>query len=155
MNNQKICNFFVSENHLLTVVLPYINEKILENKKIALVLEKDLCVEVKEYLKKVRSLNFENERILKLEWKRTNIEKINIEEKDIIIVVGNAEYVENVNENIDLENKEVINCYKINNIEEIDNILENYTKILNTEGIKSIGKISQNIQKKKIIKTQI
>ena len=155
MNNQKICNFFVSENHLLTVVLPYINEKILENKKIALVLEKDLCVEVKEYLKKVRSLNFENEGILKLEWKRTNIEKINIEEKDIIIVVGNAEYVENVNENIDLENKEVINCYKINNIEEIDNILENYTKILNTEGIKSIGKISQNIQKKKIIKTQI
>lgn len=155
MNNQKICNFFVSENHLLTVVLPYINEKILENKKIALVLEKDLCVEVKEYLKKVKSLNFENERILKLEWKRTNIEKINIEEKDIIIVVGNAEYVENVNENINLESKEVINCYKINNIEEIDNVLENYTKILNTEGIKSIGKISQNIQKKKIIKTQI
>ena len=155
MNNQKICNFFVSENHLLTVVLPYINEKILENKKIALVLEKDLCVEVKEYLKKVKSLNFENERILKLEWKRTNIEKINIEEKDIIIVVGNAEYVENVNENINLESKEVINCYKINNIEEIDNVLENYTKILNTEGIKSIGKISQKIQKKKIIKTQI
>lgn len=36
MNNQKICSFYISEFHLLTIVLPYINEKILEKKKLQL-----------------------------------------------------------------------------------------------------------------------
>ena len=43
MNNQKVCSFYISEFHLLTIVLPYINPK----------LEIDNNIEV-EYSKEVK-----------------------------------------------------------------------------------------------------
>ena len=34
MNKKKMCSFFVSEYHLLTMLLPYINEEIVKNKNL-------------------------------------------------------------------------------------------------------------------------
>ena len=157
MNSKKICNFFVSDSHLLTALLPHINEKILENKNVQLILQNDMTFIVKEYLNKIKSLNLEKKKILNLEWKKTNLEKITIKDKDMVIIIGEREYIEEVNKkvetNADIE--EILECYRINDVKNINEILINYSLILDTEGIKSIQKNSQNAQKKKTIQTQI
>lgn len=157
MNNKKICSFFVSDYHLLTALLPYINEKIFEEKKILLILQNDMNKKVKEYFEKVKVLNLQKEEILNLEWKKSKLEKNNIDNEQIIITIGSKEYIEKVKNEIILSDKceEIIDCYLIKDMEEIDNILPKYSKILNTEGIKSLEKNLQNAQKRKTIKTQI
>ncbi len=158
MNNKKICSFFVSEYHLLTVLLPYINEKILEEKNIELVLQNDMNIKVKEYLSKVKSLNLENEEILKLKWKKTKIEKVTLKSKEIIIVVGNQKYIEDAKKIIDITSniEEIVDCYSISNdMEEINKIVARYEEILNTDGKHNLEKNSQNTQKRKTIQTQM
>ena len=158
MNNQKVCSFYISEFHLLTVVLPYINEKIIEQKEIAVILQKDINTNVKTYLKNVRNLNLNSEKLIEINWKKSNKENINnsLKGKDII-VIGNKEYIDEVNnrlEDID-EICEILNCYKVNEIERIDKILSEHDKILSTKGKKDVKKFSQNAQKRKTIRTQI
>ncbi len=157
MNNKEICSFFVSDYHLLTALLPYINEKIFDEKKIQLILENDMNKKVKEYFDKVKVLNLQKEEILNLEWKKSKLEKISSNDEQIIITIGSKEYIEKVKNVINLNNEceEIIDCYLIKDMEEIDNILPNYNKILNTEGVKNLKENSQNAQKRKTIKTQI
>ncbi len=118
MNNQKICSFYISEFHLLTILLPYINEKIIEQKEIAVVLQNDISKNVKTYLNNVRNLNLNKERIINIGWKKSQKENIsNIEGKDII-VIGDKKYIEEVNNNIDKQFNvcEILNCYKVDDI---------------------------------------
>ena len=68
MKNQKTCSFFVSNAHLLTIILPYINEKISEGKKVKIITQTDLTDEVKKYLKNVKKLN--NDNIKKIQMKK-------------------------------------------------------------------------------------
>ena len=155
MNSQKICNFFVSEAHLLTAVLPYINEKILEDKNIELVLQNDMTTNVKEYLNKVKSLNVDKEKVLKLNWKKT--EKININDKEIIIIIGDEEFIKKVNKMINISDmtEEILNCYKIYSVEQVNEILYEYDEMLSTDGKNKIYKNLQNVQKGRTIQTQI
>ncbi len=156
MKNKKICSFFVSEFHLLTTILPYINEKILENKKIELVLQKDMTIKVKEYLNKVKSLNIKSESILKLDWGKKKIDKILKKDNQIILVIGDKEFIDEIDSIINLDKvEEIIDCYRLDKNEELDKILDKYEKILSTEGIKSLIKNSQNTQERKTIQTQI
>lgn len=158
MNNQKVCSFYISEFHLLTIVLPYINEKIEEQKDIAVILQNDINTNVKTYLRNVRNLNLNNEKLIKLNWKKSDRENINssLKGKDII-VIGDKEYIDEVNEKLEKigEECEILNCYKVNEIERIDKILASHNKILSTKGKKDVKKFSQNAQKRKTIKTQI
>ena len=156
MNSQKICNFFVSEAHLLTAVLPYINEKILEDKNIELVLQNDMTTNVKEYLNKVKSLNVDKEKILKLNWKKTeNISSIKNEE--IMIIIGDEEYIRNANKVINVNDitEEILNCYKICSVEQVNEIISEYDEMLSTDGKNKIYKNLQNVQKGRTIQTQI
>ena len=155
MNSQKICNFFVSEAHLLTAVLPYINEKILEDKNIELVLQNDMTTNVKEYLNKVKSLNVDKEKISKLNWRKT--EKINIKDKEIIIIIGDEEFIKKVNNMINISDmtEEILNCYKIYSVEQVNEILYEYDEMLSTDGKNKIYKNLQNVQKGRTIQTQI
>ncbi len=156
MSNQKICSFYISEFHLLTILLPYINEKILEKKKIAVILQKDILGNVESYLNNVRNINLDKEKIINIGWKKTKSENMNdFEEKDVV-VIGNKEYIEEINKKLDNINVlEILNCYKVNEIERIDKILSNHNMVLNTEGTRDVKKFSQNAQKRKTIKTQI
>ena len=156
MNSQKICNFFVSEAHLLTAILPYINEKILEDKNIELVLQNDMTTNVKEYLNKVKSLNVDKEKILKLNWKKTeNISCIKNEE--IMIIIGDEEYIRNANKVININDitEEILNCYKICSVEQVNEIISEYDEMLSTDGKNKIYKNLQNVQKGRTIQTQI
>ncbi len=156
MKNQKICNFHVSDFHLLTVLLPYINEKIKEEKEIITISQKDLTGEVKKFLKSVKSFECEKEKIMSISWKRGRRVELEDNSNKVIFVIGTKEFIEEVSKEIGNKAYEVVNCYNINNGTEINEIIKEYSVVLTTEGKKEIyTKNSQNAQKRKTIKSQL
>lgn len=156
MENEKICSFYVSDFHLITILLPYINQKILEEKEIVTIFQNDVSKSIKRYLKNIKNLNIEKERILDIGWKEVKkVKKLDLEEK-IIIVSGEEDFVRSVNEEIidAKENFELLNCYKITNTDDISKISSEYTIFLNTSGKTDLTENSHNEQKTKTIQTQ-
>lgn len=150
MKEQKTCSFFVSKNHLLTVILPYINEKINEGKNVNIISQKDLTEDVKKYLKAVKEFN--NEKIMKIGWKSKKCSK-NINESTVLFIIGNKEFVENEEfENIACE---VVQCYEIKDIEIIKDVVEKYEYYLRTDGKLKIIKNSQKRQNSNTIISQL
>lgn len=162
----KLCSFYVSDWHLITMLLPYINRKINEEEKIVTVLENDIKNNVEILAKK---LNLKNEeKILNINWCKENDKyleiknclKNNKESNIIILVNGTKEYIDEANKNIDKiigENKErieqknikIINCYEIVEFNgSITEILDNHDKILNTSGEKEINEVFEDYERK-------
>lgn len=154
MNDKKVCSFYISEFHLFTILLPYINEKMSEKKEITLILEENLENSVKEYLKNVQIYN--KEEILSLEWKKCRNEK-SVDVKNIVVTIGSKKYINRVNNEFNNNEKieEIINCYMLEDVDEIDEIIKNYKYILKTKGLIILDKNSHNEQKRKTIKSQI
>lgn len=169
MKNQKnkvtkLCSFYVSDWHLVTMLLPYINKKINEEVEIATVLENNIENNVKTLVEKLNLKN--SEKILKINWKneRRNIEEIIKNEKETLIIVnGNKEFINNMNEEICSyleENEEeykntsikIVNCYEIIEFNgSIIEILDNHSKILNTSGEKEINEVFADYNRKEKI----
>lgn len=175
MENQKknifkLCSFYVSDWHIVTMLLPYINSQINENKKIIPIFERSINNNVETLVNK---LNLKNkEKILELNWKETNgikysninniIKKYN-NEQILIVVSGSKDFIERTNINIEksiLKNKinsnlKIVNCYEViefnNNIQEI---LDSHDKILNTSGERKIEDIFDGYEKNKKINTK-
>ena len=65
----------------------------------------------------------------------------------VIFIKGNKNYIKNINKNIEKwtennKNTHVIDCYNLEEISgKIDEIVNNYTKVLSTKGEKCLGKI--------------
>lgn len=154
MNNEKICSFYVSSSHLLTIILPYINEEIQAGKEVITILQNDFEQEVEQYLKNVKNLNIDYEKIRRIGWKKTRKSMIKKYVGKDILVIGNEQYIAEVNKKLNEESEynEIINCYKITKIKRIDDILSSHDKILNTSGKNE--KFSHNAQKRKTIKSQ-
>ena len=167
----KLCSFYVSDWHLVTMLLPYINKKINEEIQIATILEKEIANNVKTLVEK---LNLKNaDKIINLNWNSTDSKKYsnisNILEnsnKEIIIIVnGSKDYIEYANKNIEKyieknmeqikkQNKKikVINCYEIVEFNgSIVEILDKHDKILNTSGEKEINEIFEDYKRKEKI----
>ena len=148
---ERICGFYVSDWHLVTMILPYINKELNEKANIVTILEKDIEKNIKTLISK---LNLKNEKkVLKLNWKASkekNINEIlnkNYNENDknnILFVSGSKTYIDVINNDIfswmkenkiKNENLKIINCYEVtefnNNIVEI---LNSHNKVLNTSG---------------------
>ena len=160
-NIEKICSFYVSDWHLVTMLLPYINKQINEKANIVTLLEEDIEENIKTLIKK---LNLKNEKkILELDWKKTNgikysvlqnkMQEIKEEKINIIFISGRKNYLENTNKNIDKffnNNKEkcknikmkIINCYEVGEFNvNMQEILSSHNKILNTSGEKEICEV--------------
>lgn len=155
----KLCSFYVSDWHLVTMLLPYINQKINQKAKISTVLEKDIKQNVEILVKK---LNLKNkEKILNLNWS-TQYEikqKINELEKNqelVIFINGSKEFIEKYNRKLTryfethlIENKiKIINCYEVIEFNgSISQILDEHDKILNTSGEKEIKEVFEDYEK--------
>ena len=161
-NIEKICSFYVSDWHLVTMLLPYINKQINEKVNIITVLEKDIQENIITLLNK---LNLKNtEEILKINWKKTNglkyfelkkqMEKVDEKSKlNIVFINGNKSYIDITNKNIEKifkeENKKykevnikIINCFEVGDFNtNISNILSEHSKILNTSGEREICEV--------------
>lgn len=150
MKRLKVCSFFVSKTHLLTIILPYINEKISEGKNVKIISQIDLSDDVEKYIKTVKK--FDNESIKKICWNNKNkIDKIN--EKTILFFIGDENFIESRdNKKLCEEN---VKCYEIENIKSIEKIIQKNEYYLKTDGKFRIVKNSQNEQISNTIKAQL
>ena len=152
----KLCSFYVSDWHLVTMMLPYINQKVNEKAKIATILEKDIKENVVILVEK---LNLKNkEEILNVNWhKNENIKRQSNELKDnqefLILINGDENFIENQNKKIEkyfnthlIKNTiKIVNFYDVTKLKgSISKILENHDKILNTSGEKEISEVIEN-----------
>lgn len=162
-HTEKLCSFYVSEWHLVTMILPYINKELNEKANIVTVLEKDIEENIKLLTSK---LNLKDEKgILEIDWKaneEVNDSKLNQKLRstiqrennyNIIFVNGTKGYIDSVNRSVDkwinynVDNLshhkiKIVNCYEVtefnNNIREI---LDSHDKILNTAGEKYVYEV--------------
>ena len=156
MKKKSFCSFYVSEYHLLTILMPYINEKISNLKNVEVILENDMIDCVRKYLKRNEMFNISE--IIKLNWKKAKKEVEEIKENtDVVVVCGKEEFIEKVNVKIkEKENiKEVINCFNIESLSNLENVVKKHDFVLRTNGLCEIKKSSHNEQKRKTIQTQI
>lgn len=137
---EKICCFYVSDFHLEMILVPYINAHINEN--IVIITENDFNETVGILVSKMNLKKENKEKILNLGW---NGKKENdIKDKSIIIIIGNKKYIENKNDEIRERNNgdiTIIDCYNFEDIKQnMDNIINDYSKNLNTTGFGNIEK---------------
>lgn len=158
-NIEKICSFYVSDWHLVTMLLPYINKQINEKANIITLLEMDIEENIKTLIQRLNLRN--EEKILSLDWKKCNGKKYSEVEKkiknlknqnelNVIFINGSKDYIDITNKNIEKFLKDNQNKYKTINIKVIDcfevgefnlnmqEILHAHDKILNTSGEKEI-----------------
>ena len=161
-NVKKICSFYVSDWHLISMLLPYISKHINTETKITNITEKDLEDKIKEFISKL-NLNKEiQERILEMNWNKKAVytyRKLDDRIKEeMIIISGNKQYIDKMNKNIakylnKIEKQRkvtIINCYEVMEFNEnIHEILSLHDKILNTSGEKEIGEIFDGYQSKR------
>ena len=163
-NLTKLCSFYISDWHLVTMLLPYISKKVNERVEIATILEKNIKDNVETLVEKLNLKN--DEGILSIDWNSKskkdnyNLEKIikNSKKEKVIIVNGNKEFIEDVNihiekyiKNIDELNIKIVNCYEITQYDgSINEILDSHDKVLNTSGEKEIYEVFEDYKKKKI-----
>lgn len=159
---KKICSIYADDLHFATMIFPFIHKEVEKNTTIKTILEKDEEENIEKILKNI-GLNSEiKEEIKKIDWKKTNINKIrnnfklleeniNNKEKIDIIVSGNNEFIGKVNQAIDLwiknhiENLEksgiefnIINCFCFEENKNSDSIIDEHGYILRTSGLEEI-----------------
>lgn len=165
----KLCSFYVSDWHLITMMLPYLNEEINKENKIVTILEKDIKDKVETLVQKLNLKN--SERILDTKWNVMKTKKyaeiknlLNMESKLstrlTIIIDGSKKFIDTVNKNIErwikqdknVQNIKLINCYEITEFNyNINEILDEHDKILNTSGERKIEAIFEGYEKSKKI----
>lgn len=168
---EKLCSFYVSDWHLVTMLLPYVSNKVNENVKIVTILENNIEKNIQMLVEKLNIKNKEN--ILKINWTNLNTEKYSeIEERlekeiakdteNIILVNGSKKYLENNNANIQkwlqktkAKNIKIINFFEVtvfNN--HIMEILDKHDKVFNTSGEKEIEEVFEGYKKGEKIQTK-
>lgn len=151
---EKICAFYASDYHFEMISLPYINKRIENKDEIVILTENNLEETIKTLLEKTNLKEDKKKKILKLNWKNNDLEKFktikaNInQEKDIVIFIkGKENYIHNVNQNIEKwipkdNNIKIIDCYDIEEVgENLDEVMQQYHKVLRTTGEKEINKL--------------
>lgn len=143
---ERICCFYASDEHLLSILLPYINEKTKENQDVVTILERNIGKSVGNFKK---FLKFSKD-----DWKKIdgilsgkNVFK-KIDKSNIVILAGSEEFVKK--ESNKLRNKEtLICCYDfMKTTKNIENILSENDKILSTVGEQDISKMFTEIPNK-------
>lgn len=144
----KVCCFYASGEHLMSILLPYINEKLEENQNIVTILEEDIGKSA-QALRKI--FNFTNENWIKIDEilkRRENVFKENNFEDSIVIIVGKNSFLEEEKKEI-RKAKIVICCYELmQGLDKVENILEESEKILTTKGLKETSEMFTRIPKK-------
>ncbi len=159
-NITKLCSFYVSDWHLVTMLLPYVNQKINEQAKIVTILEKDIKQNINTLIGR---LNLKNEeKILSLNWSKSEEIKSSINELKenqelVIFINGDKEFMQRQNNKLDKyfashfmkHSIKVINCYDLIQFNgSMQEILDKHDKILNTSGEKEIGEVFADYEKR-------
>ncbi len=147
-NEEKLCSFYASDFHLEMIVLPYINKKLEENKKVVILTEENLKDSATILINKINLEEKRKRKLLEINWENNYNEKIEYlckcTNKELcIIVAGKEEYMKKINnilENMMSKNQvDIVNCFKIDDIKNhMQDIIAKHSKVLNTSGIQKI-----------------
>ena len=85
--SKKMCCFYASDFHLEMTILPYINKKIEENKKVIVVTQNNLEETIKHLVKNVNINKDIKEKVLNINWKNED------ESKYKTLIEDKSEYV--------------------------------------------------------------
>lgn len=140
-NKENSCVFFASDYHLEMIMLPYINKKFNENKKIYVFTQNNLENTINTLIEKVNIDNNIKSKVLNINWREDDEKKYRelINKKDAVVFIkGNENYINKTNKNLnqlkEKNNLEIIDCY---NLEEIGNkmpkIITEHSNILTTK----------------------
>lgn len=164
---EKLCGFYVSNWHLATMLLPYINHQIDKEAKIITILENSIEENIKTLVEK---LNLKNEKeILEIRWTNLNSKKysdienilkqeIRKTKENIILINGCKDYIIKNNENINKWIKKsstnkikIINLFEVTEFNHnIMEILNAHDRILNTSGEKEISEVFEGYVREKV-----
>ena len=163
-NIEKICGFYVNDWHLAVMLLPYIKNETIKNKKIITFLEENIEQNINTLLSKLNLEEKIKNKIQNIKWASTKAIKYSTIEKElrkypddnIILVTGKREHIENINKSIEkyiknnkIQNIKIINCYEVSGFNKnIREVLDCHDKILNTAGEKQINEVFNNYTKK-------
>lgn len=165
---KRICSFCVSNWHLVTMLMPYISQKI-ENENVVMLLEEDMSEIASEFLKHITLEDKLKEMFENLKWQKTSCKYSAVKEmltesvkqrKDVnFIIFGSEEYIKKMNENINkwmnnnkkaLQNifVQIIDAYEVMQFNNnLNDILSVHDKILNTSGEKKIEEVFEGYKK--------
>ncbi len=136
MNTNMFCSFYVSEAHLVTMLLPYMKQKMEEEYDVYPFFEKDLNNIAHRIIDSITSVE-EKTNLRKIEWKNNKI-KLNKKRKKLIVIMGTEEYMKKKKKDLEeqLNNEDiVIECFEFCQTQEkIKEILDTHSKIINTKG---------------------
>ena len=172
-NVKRVCGFYVSSMHLVTMILPHIKNETNRDVKFETVLEYNLEENVSNVLSNLIINDKEKENILNINWNSNKIQKYsNIEKrlknvlgnnKEIdILITGSRKYIEEANKTIEkflnknsnkINQKKItiIDCYEVREFDDnIREILDAHELIINTSGIHKVEDIFEDYKKKKV-----
>lgn len=151
---EKICAFYASDYHFEMISLPYIDKKIESDDEIFILTENNLEDTMKKFLANTNLKEEKREKILELGWKNNDAEKfktiktkVNQNKNVVVFIKGNENYIHKINQNIDeclsQENHiKIIDCYNIEEVgENLDEVINQYHKVLRVTGEKEIEKL--------------
>ena len=143
---QRYCSLYVTDMHLIVMLIPYIERELEKKEKIITILENDLENEIDTIVKKVNLGREKKNKIKRINWKKNLLSKEQIGEikGETILIKGSYEFIQSVNEVLKTEHNRVIDCYDIDTFEQNSRtILEQHNAILNTSGIRKISDMFQ------------
>lgn len=169
---KKVCGFYVSSIHLITMLLPYLNKQLEENIKVIPFLEFDLRKNVETILSKIVISQRNKDNLLKMNWKNSKVQKFaNVENKiknemrnekeAIILISGSKKYIEMANEMVEKYFSKykgckkyitIINCFEVGEFDDdIKEILDEHEYIINTAGVNKIEDVFETYKEKRLI----
>ena len=154
---RKTCGFYVSEYHMVTMLLPHIVTKVEKGVKIDTILNKNIKQEIRELISKLRINDITKAKVLNINWEsiektdfnyiKNYMENLTKNNNDVeIIINGTKEEIDNINKNIEywldmnIDKIEgihinIINCYEVSEFNSnINSILNEHEYIINTSG---------------------
>ena len=161
-NVKRVCSFCVSDWHFITMITPYINQKVKTKEKILLYTSQNYTQLIKTFLPKLMIDNEKKQQIENLNWHKSNIKQYSEitetlqhvkENKITFIIKGDNNYIESIDSliekwagNNEMNKVTIVNCFEVGEFNQnIKQILKTHNKILNTSGEKEISDVFEGV----------
>ena len=144
MNKRRLCCFYVSDIHLITMLLPYINERINKSTKVITILENDMSGSANKVINAIQGKK--SDELLAIDWKNKDLKylyELDIENK-LILISGTDEFIKNANRIINNrgEKCEILDCYEMTQgSDRLEQILDKHEMVVNTTGEKNPNEV--------------
>lgn len=151
MNKKKLCCFYVNDIHLITMLLPYINERINEGTEVITMMETDMSKSAKKVIEEIQGKKSKS--LLEIDWGSKSLSYLyecDIKDK-LILISGTEEFIKETNKIVANRNEScmILNCFEIiQGSEKLQEILDAHDKVVNTTGERNAEEVFEGYVKK-------